>query len=89
MNDFYADIHPIHPRLPIMELDDLVVQNYQILMEYIKVGLKFDEKAKRKGQLNRVIDEMSNVYILVTFTQWDGDRPLAKIHKVLGKAMTI
>jgi hypothetical protein len=32
---------------------------------------------------------LENTYIYVTFSDWDGDVPLVKIHKVLGKALTI
>lgn len=34
MSDYFADLHPIHSRLPKMELDDLNPKNYQILNEY-------------------------------------------------------
>lgn len=51
--------------------------------------VKYDEKKKRTDELNRIIDSLSNTYIFVTFSDWDGDFPLAKIHKILGKAMTI
>jgi hypothetical protein len=34
MSDYYADLKPIHARLPIMELDDLNIENYKILSDY-------------------------------------------------------
>lgn len=51
--------------------------------------LKFDKEAKRKSELNRIIEALSNTYIFVTFSDWDGNYPLAKIQKILGKALTI
>ncbi len=51
--------------------------------------LKFDKEAKRKSELNRIIEALSNTYIFVTFSEWDGNYPLAKIQKILGKALTI
>jgi hypothetical protein len=34
MSDYYADLKPIHSRLPVMELDDLKVENYNVLYDY-------------------------------------------------------
>ena len=89
LDDFFTDICPIHARLPVMEMDDLVDKNIDVLTDYVENELKFNPKAKRKSELNRIIEELSNVYILLTFSEWDGDYPLANIHKVIGKAMTI
>lgn len=72
-----------------MEMDELIDQNITILSDYAIKTLQFDKKKKRKDELNRIIDSLSNTYIFVTFSDWDGDYPLAKIHKVLGKALTI
>lgn len=90
MSDYFADLHPIHARLPKMELDDLNPKNYQLLNEYAeKVVGKNKDKNNRKKHLNSILDELSSVYILMTFSEWDGDYPLANIHKIIGKAMTI
>lgn len=70
-------------------MDELVDQNITILSDYAIEKLEFDKKKKRKDELNRIIDSLSNTYIFVTFSDWDGDYPLAKIHKILGKALTI
>lgn len=51
--------------------------------------VKYDKKEKRTKYLNRVLEELSSVYILMTFSEWDGEIPLANIHKIIGKAMTI
>lgn len=40
MSDYYADLKPIHARLPIMELDDLHVENYKILSDYASKMVK-------------------------------------------------
>jgi hypothetical protein len=51
--------------------------------------VKEDKKQKKQKYLNQILDELSSVYILMTFSEWDGDIPLANIHKIIGKAMTI
>lgn len=55
MSDYYADLKPIHTRLPIMELDDLNVENYQILSDYALKMVKYDKKEKRAKYLNRIL----------------------------------
>lgn len=35
------------------------------------------------------MDSLADTYIFVTFSDWDGEYPQAKIHKILGKALTI
>jgi len=89
MSDYYADLKPIHARLPIMEIDDLKVENYKVLYEYAMKMVKEDQKQKRSIYLNNILDELSSVYILMTFSEWDGDIPLANIHKIIGKSLTI
>jgi exoribonuclease R len=89
MSDYFADLHPIHARLPIMELDDLTPENYKVLHEYAERVVKKDENGSKKKHLNDILDELTSVYILMTFSEWDGDTPLANIHKIIGKAMTI
>ncbi len=93
MSDYYADLQPIHSRLPIMGLDDWNLDNYTILNDYasktIKDYNKKIDKSNIKKHLNNILDELSSVYILMTFSDWDGDYPLANIHKIIGKAMTI
>lgn len=37
-------------------------------MDYVNKQLKFNEKAPRKAELNRIIDELSSVYIFITFS---------------------
>lgn len=41
-------------------------------MEYVDRVVKFDEKKKRTEELNRIIEFLSNTYIFVTFSDWDG-----------------
>lgn len=89
MSDYYADLKPIHARLPIMEIDDLNVENYKVLYDYATKMVKEDKNQKRNKYLNNILDELSSVYILMTFSEWDGDIPLANIHKIIGKSLTI
>lgn len=72
-----------------MELDYIVDDNKNILNDYALDVLKFDKNAKKTKELNRILDLLSDVYILITFNDWDGERPLARLHKIIGKAMTI
>lgn len=71
-----------------MEMDQLVPTNIDILSEYVFKTINYDKEGKTK-ELNRIMDSLSSTYIFVTFSDWDGDYPLVKIHKILGKAMTI
>jgi len=58
------------------------------LTKYVTEVLGFSKELKKK-ELNDILDSLENTYIFVTFSDWDGDFPLVKIHKVLGKALTI
>lgn len=40
MSDYYADLKPIHARLPVMELDDLKIENYKVLLDYAEMMVK-------------------------------------------------
>lgn len=68
MSDYFADLHPIHSRLPKMELDDLNPKNYEILNEYAEKVLGKCKDKNRKKYLNSILDELSSVYILMTFS---------------------
>ena len=46
-------------------------------------------KEGKKKDLNNILDALENRYIFVTFSDWDGDYPLVKFHKILGKALTL
>ena len=87
LDDFYVDIVPIHARLPVMQMDELVPENEQILSDFVSKTLKIKEGKKK--DLNTILDALENRYIFVTFSDWDGDYPLVKFHKILGKALTL
>ena len=65
-----------------------IPENEKLLSDFITKQLSFSKEGGKK-ELNRVLDSLENTYIFVTFSDWDGDYPLVKIHKILGKAMTI
>jgi malate/lactate dehydrogenase len=48
LDDFDINIIPIHPRLPVMSIDDLIDDNVNILSEYAIKVLKFSKEGKKK-----------------------------------------
>lgn len=69
-------------------MDELVNENVEILNHYVTEVLGY-AKSSNKKVLNEILDALESTYIFVTFSDWDYEYPLVKIHKILGKAMTI
>ena len=42
LEDFYVDIVPIHSRLPVMEMDEIVDENISILSDYVFKMINYD-----------------------------------------------